>query len=189
MAARGHYGQGVTAATVMAATVPGPLGVADPQNLVPRLLANGSGPAALDPTSRLRIQPAPERGSAGMTRSVGSYRLPPAGIGPYQSAHKVMGTRHCPDRDAVHPSRGPQLIVAVRGFRLDRCITQRANPVIDEPASRGRHAGRRGVGARPARSQMTRRPRIRRAMTRRWIWLVPSPISVSFASRMYRSTG
>lgn len=50
-------------------------------------------------------------------------------------------------------------------------------------------AGRRGVGARPARSQMTRRPRIRRAMTRRWIWLVPSPISVSFASRMYRSTG
>ena len=37
-----------------------------------------------------------------------------------------------------------------------------------------------------------RRPAARgscRAITSRWIWLVPSPISVSFASRMKRSTG
>ena len=80
-------------ARVTAATVPGPLRVTDPQNLVPRLLANGSGPAALDPTSPLQIQPAPERGSAGMTRPGGSYRLSPARIDPYQSADKVMGTR------------------------------------------------------------------------------------------------
>jgi len=31
--------------------------------------------------------------------------------------------------------------------------------------------------------QTTRRPRIFRAITSRWIWLVPSPISVSLASR------
>ncbi len=37
--------------------------------------------------------------------------------------------------------------------------------------------------------QTTRNPRIRRAITSRWIWLVPSPISVSLASRKKRSTG
>ena len=44
--------------------------------------------------------------------------------------------------------------------------------VIDAPPA---FAGR---GAYPIR-----RPRIRRAITRRWTWLVPSPISVSLASR------
>ena len=41
---------------------------------------------------------------------------------------------------------------------------------------------------RPGGAYSTRRPRSFRAMTRRWIWLVPSPISVSFASRRKRST-
>ena len=38
------------------------------------------------------------------------------------------------------------------------------------------------------RRYWTRRSRTFRAITSRWIWLVPSPISVSFASRRYRST-
>ena len=186
-------------ARVTAATVPGSLRVADPpegarspHNRTPRLLANGSGISAPDSARSRRIEPAPERGSAAMTRPVGSYRLSPARIDPYQSADKVMGTRRRPDRDEVHPSRRPQVNVAVRGFRLYRCITQRPNPVIDEPAGAGRCAGPARAGVRGRRGpvcgigppQMTRRPRIRRAMTRRWIWLVPSPISVSFASRM-----
>jgi hypothetical protein len=37
--------------------------------------------------------------------------------------------------------------------------------------------------------QPLRSPRTFRAMTSRWTWLVPSPISVSFASRRKRSTG
>ena len=37
-------------------------------------------------------------------------------------------------------------------------------------------------------AQTIRSPRIRRAITSRWTWLVPSPISVSFASRRKRST-
>ena len=37
--------------------------------------------------------------------------------------------------------------------------------------------------SRAERLRRSRRPRILRAMTSRWIWLVPSPISVSFASR------
>ena len=51
-------------------------------------------------------------------------------------------------------------------------------------------SGRAAQLARPPpAAQTTRRPSTERAITRRWIWLVPSPISVSFASRMKRSTG
>ena len=66
-------------------------------------------------------------------------------------------------------------------------LHRRAEPVPPHrPPDRGRlsELGRAGppYGSRGP-TQTTRRPRIRRAITRRWIWLVPSPISVSFASR------
>ncbi len=66
-------------------------------------------------------------------------------------------------------------------------VCRRPEPVPpDRPPDQGRLSG-----PRPRRplAQMTRRSRMRRAMTRRWTWLVPSPISVSLASRMKRSTG
>ena len=45
-----------------------------------------------------------------------------------------------------------------------------------------RLTGSVGAGAR-RRALHDAQAQVRRAMTRRWIWLVPSPISVSFASR------
>ena len=48
---------------------------------------------------------------------------------------------------------------------------------------RDRVGGRHRRLADPDAAQTTRSPRILRAMTRRWTWLVPSPISVSLASR------
>ena len=53
----------------------------------------------------------------------------------------------------------------------------------------GRSRGRNGAAARRLCAYAIRRPRIWRAITSRWIWLVPSPISVSLASRKKRSTG
>ena len=64
---------------------------------------------------------------------------------------------------------------------LQTCVGGHEPVPPDRPAhARSARAGGLAVGGVP---QTTRRPRMRRAMTRRWTWLVPSPISVSLASR------
>ena len=69
---------------------------------------------------------------------------------------------------AVRPRRPGSV-----GHRSSRRRSGRASRSRPAPATDARRADR----------QTTRRPRIFRAMTRRWTWLVPSPISVSLASR------
>ena len=58
---------------------------------------------------------------------------------------------------------------------------------VEEDTS-GPRGGRSGIGV-GQRSQSTTSPRICRAITIRWISLVPSPISQTLASRIIRSTG
>ena len=86
-----------------------------------------------------------------------------------------------------------------RGRR--RCPLQEAVPASSERAARGQPDANDvspGGGARLApiicraefrATQSTSSPRICRAMTIRWISLVPSPISQTLASRIMRSTG
>ncbi len=59
------------------------------------------------------------------------------------------------------------------GSKVEPLVAAGSPPGWPEPSSAG-SAGQR------ARS---------RPMTIRWIWLVPSKICITFASRMYRSTG
>ena len=54
---------------------------------------------------------------------------------------------------------------------------------------RGRALGRGRARGRTVAAPYPRSPRISRAITSRWISLVPSPISQTLASRIIRSTG
>ena len=85
-----------------------------------------------------------------------------------------------------------------RNVRRDYCLGQanapprRACPTIEDTAFREvarRHSRQIYVTVDLRATQSTICPRIWRAMTSRWISLVPSPISHTLASRIMRSTG
>ena len=70
---------------------------------------------------------------------------------------------------------------------------EQAHPLVEHHDQRSKPHDRKLSSPAPRRvgpdQPSTTEPRIWRAMTSRWISLVPSPISQTFASRIMRSTG
>ena len=82
------------------------------------------------------------------------------------------------DDEGEDPGDHPSLLWrASAGRRLER------NPSVESRQKLSRPRLMTLLEDQAGCAHTTRRPRTCRAMTSRWIWLVPSPISVSFASR------
>ena len=76
-------------------------------NRLPRLVRSGSGLAAPDPASQRGIWPEAERGSAGMTRRIGSRPLESFPTSPWKRFWENCDSR-LPGRDEAHSSERPR---------------------------------------------------------------------------------